>query len=297
MKNESASVDQSNENGTDPNSLINDSKNEPYVISDLSVTPNNWRQLRQYTDARIGLGRAGTSLPTREMLSFQLDHAQARDAVHLPLDTEQLMAALAERFPLALRLHSAVHDRGEYLRRPDLGRRLDSDSQDTLHSLNSQAWDISISIVDGLSSRAIHEQALPFLDVLLPRLEAMNLSIGPVALVEQGRVAIGDPIGEALHARMSIVLIGERPGLSSPDSMGIYYTWGAHTGSMDSERNCISNVRPKGQSYEAAAKLLEYLIREALVLKASGVVLKDDSETTSELGDGHAGNFLLPPDE
>lgn len=297
MKNESASVDQSNASDSDLTSLIDEGKKGSHPIYDASVTPNGWRQLRQYTDARIGLGRAGTSLPTREMLSFQLDHAQARDAVHLPLDTEQLMAALAKRFPLALRLHSAVHDRGEYLRRPDLGRQLDSDSLATLHTLNTQPWDISISIVDGLSSRAIHEQALPFLDVLLPRLEALNLSIGPVALVEQGRVAIGDPISEALRARMSIVLIGERPGLSSPDSMGIYYTWAAHTGSMDSERNCISNVRPKGQSYEAAAKLLEYLIREALVLKASGVVLKDDSETLSELGDGHAGNFLLPPEE
>lgn len=297
MKNESASVGESRGKGSSSTPLFDEGKKESHAVTDHSVTPNGWRQLRQYTDARIGLGRAGTSLPTREMLSFQLDHAQARDAVHLPLDTEQLMAALATRFPLALRLHSAVHDRGEYLRRPDLGRQLDSDSLATLHSLTAQPWDISISIVDGLSSRAIHEQALPFLDVLLPRLEAMNLSIGPVALVEQGRVAIGDPIGEALHARMSVVLIGERPGLSSPDSMGIYYTWGAHTGSMDSERNCISNVRPKGQSYEAAAKLLEYLIREALVLKASGVVLKDDSETTSELGDGHAGNFLLPPEE
>ncbi|MGJ8517760.1 ethanolamine ammonia-lyase subunit EutC [Carnimonas bestiolae] len=253
-----------------------------------SVVLNSWRNLRDYTDARIGLGRSGNSLPTQAMLAFQLDHAQARDAVHLALDTETMMAGLAQRFPLALRLHSQAQSRSEYLRRPDYGRLLDAPSTQQLAALNNQHCDISLSIVDGLSARAIHEQALPFVDALLPHIERASLSLGPVALVEQGRVAIGDPIGEALKARMSIVLIGERPGLSSPDSLGIYFTWQPRSGCLDSARNCISNVRPRGQSFTCAAQRLAYLINGALEIRASGIALKDNSEANAAplLGDG-----------
>ncbi|QJQ94315.1 MULTISPECIES: ethanolamine ammonia-lyase subunit EutC [Halomonadaceae] len=261
-----------------------------------SVTDNPWRRLREYTDARIGLGRAGGSLPTAAQLEFQLAHAQARDAVHLALDTERMVTKLSEHFDLVLRLHSAAHERSEYLRRPDLGRRLDEASARQLSELNTPPCDVALCVVDGLSSRAIHENALPFLDALLPLIEEEGWLTGPLALVEQGRVAIGDPIGEALNARMGVVLIGERPGLSSPDSLGIYFTWAPCTGRRDSERNCISNVRPRGQSYDAAARLLVYLMREASTLGVSGVALKDNSEAESQLGGGGGiqGNFLLP---
>lgn len=259
-----------------------------------TVVINPWNSLRRYTDARIGLGRSGGSLPTQQLLAFQLDHAQARDAVDLPLDTQTLMAGLHERVPLVVRLHSQANDRSEYLRRPDLGRCLDQESAQQLADLDCAGCEVSLCLVDGLSARAIHEQALPFLDVMLPRLAELGLNVGPVALVEQGRVAVGDPVGEALNASMSIVLIGERPGLSSPDSMGIYFTWQPHAGVMDSARNCISNVRPRGQGFQAAAGLLTYLIRGAQEIQASGVALKDDSDVASELGDGHSGNFLLP---
>lgn len=256
---------------------------------------NPWRRLRELTDARIGLGRVGGSLPTAAQLAFQMDHARARDAVHMALDTERLMPELDERFALALRLHSQAADRSEYLRRPDLGRRLSEASRQELARLPAGSCDVSICVVDGLSARAIHEQAIPFLDAALPEIERLGLSPGPVALVEQGRVAIGDPIGEALGARMSVVLIGERPGLSSPDSLGLYFTWAPRAGRRDSERNCISNIRPRGLSYANAARLLAYLMRQAQALGASGVVLKDDSEVDSRLGDGRTGNFLLPP--
>lgn len=259
-----------------------------------TVTANPWRQLSEHTDARIGLGRAGGSLPTAPHLAFQLAHAQARDAVHLPLDTEPMMETLNARFDQVVRLHSRAGDRGEYLRRPDLGRQLDEESLEQLSGMNVEQCDLSIAVVDGLSARAIHEHAATLLDHLIPGFESRGWSVGPVALVEQGRVAIGDPIGEALGARMGLVLIGERPGLSSPDSLGVYFTWQPHSGRRDSERNCISNIRPRGQSFESAATLILYLLDEAVRREVSGVELKDDSEVASDLGDGHQGNFLLP---
>ncbi|MFC0338708.1 Ethanolamine ammonia-lyase light chain [Kushneria avicenniae] len=259
-----------------------------------TVTDNPWRQLSEHTDARIGLGRAGGSLPTAPHLAFQLAHAQARDAVHLPLDTEQMMDALNARFDQVVRLHSRAGDRGEYLRRPDLGRQLDEKSLEQLSAMNVEQCDLSIAVVDGLSARAIHEHAATLLDHLIPGVESRGWSVGPVALVEQGRVAIGDPIGEVLGAHMGLVLIGERPGLSSPDSLGVYFTWQPQNGRRDSERNCISNIRPRGQSFESAAKLILYLLDEASRREVSGVELKDDSVVDSELGDGSQGNFLLP---
>ncbi|GHC19699.1 ethanolamine ammonia-lyase light chain [Kushneria pakistanensis] len=274
--------------------MTDNTKNSTDANTTSAVTTNPWQQLSEHTDARIGLGRAGGSQPTAPHLAFQLAHAQARDAVHLPLDTEQMMDALESRFEQVVRLHSRACDRGEYLRRPDLGRQLNDESLEQLTSMNVKQCDLSIALVDGLSARAIHEHAAILLDHLIPAFDERGWSVGPVALVEQGRVAIGDPIGEALGARMGLVLIGERPGLSSPDSLGVYFTWGPRAGRRDSERNCISNIRPRGQSFESAATLILYLLDEASRREVSGIELKDDSEGDSDLGDGSQGNFLLP---
>lgn len=276
---------------------MTDKSQPPEAGTPRTVITNPWQQLREHTDARIGLGRAGGSLPTAPHLAFQLAHAQARDAVHLALDTEQMMAELESSFDSVVRLHSQAGDRSEYLRRPDLGRQLSDESVEQLTTMNVEQCDLSITVVDGLSARAVHEHAATLLDHLIPAFEARDWSVGPVALIEQGRVAIGDPVGQALGARMGLVLIGERPGLSSPDSLGVYFTWGPKQGRRDSERNCISNIRPRGQSFDAAATLILYLLDEASRRELSGVELKDDSIVDSELGDGSAGNFLLPRDQ
>ena len=271
-----------------------DKSQTPETGTPRTVIANPWQPLREHTDARIGRGRAGGSLPTASHLAFQLAHAQARDAVHLALDTEQMMTELESRFDSVVRLHSQAGDRSEYLRRPDLGRKLSDESVEQLTAMNVKQCDLSITVVDGLSARAVHEHAATLLDHLIPAFEERGWSVGPVALIEQGRVAIGDPVGQALGARMGLVLIGERPGLSSPDSLGVYFTWGPQAGRRDSERNCISNIRPRGQAFDAAARLILYLLDEACRREISGVELKDDSIVASELGDGSQGNFLLP---
>lgn len=252
------------------------------------VTENVWRVLRQFTDARIGLGRAGVSLPTHELLKFQLAHAQARDAVHFPLDVERLVKdlsgsamELADKSPLLLK--SQAEDRWTYLQRPDLGRRLSEESRERLagyRSGDSDGADVAIVIVDGLSSSAIQNNAVPMATQFLRELagEPGDWRMAPLTIVEQGRVAIGDEIGERLGARVVVVLIGERPGLSSPDSLGIYLTWGPESGLSDARRNCISNVRPDGLSFEHASQRLLYLLREARRLGISGVSLKDRTE-------------------
>ncbi|HMW41955.1 MAG TPA: ethanolamine ammonia-lyase subunit EutC [Plasticicumulans sp.] len=257
------------------------------------VTPNPWTALRRHTDARIALGRAGLSLPSAAHLAFQLDHARARDAVHLPLERAALHAALAQASGLeVLDLHSAAADRLEYLQRPDLGRRLDEASRTLLAARPVTTCDVGFVIADGLSARAVHEHAAALLTALLPRLDGWTP--GPLALVEQGRVAIGDEIGAALGARLVVVLIGERPGLSSPDSLGLYLTWSPRPGRSDAERNCISNVRPAGLPYPAAAHRLAHLMNEARRRSLSGVGLKDDSEIARLPGGAGAGrNFLL----
>ena len=250
------------------------------------VVENPWRRLREFTDARIGLGRAGISLPTKELLEFQLSHARARDAVHFPLDCDGLMSALEASVLIPVkdihRLHSRADDRMTYLQRPDLGRRLNDYSRSLLqHDMAtddgvSRKYDLGIVIVDGLSSLAVQQNALPFLETLLPLVP--QLSLAPIAIVEQGRVAVGDEVGELLNARCVIVLIGERPGLSSPDSLGLYLTFNPHTGLTDAARNCISNIRPAGLSYNEAARRAQYLLNEAQRLQLSGVNLKDRTE-------------------
>jgi len=221
--------------------------------------------LRSFTPARVALGRSGVSLPTAELLRFQLDHARARDAVYGELDP----AAIA--MPHVL-LRSNARDRATYLRRPDLGRTLHAASR---AQLTPGDYDAAIVIADGLSAPAIHHHAVPLLEALLPRLADWRLA--PLSVVLQGRVAIGDAIGEALGARMVVVLIGERPGLTSPDSLGIYLTWDPRPGRTDAQRNCISNVRTEGIGYDLAAHKLHFLMSAARTRRLSGVALKEDA--------------------
>ncbi len=267
------------------------------------VTTNPWVSLRRFTAARIALGRAGISLPTQAQLAFQLAHAQARDAVHLELDVDKLATALSaavgRQNKPCLKLNSAAADRATYLQRPDLGRRLDAASIEMLNGLPRTARheqdsrpELALIVVDGLSALAIMQHAAPFLSLLHQRLATEDWSIAPVCIVRQGRVAVGDEAAYLLGAKMAVVLIGERPGLSSPDSMGLYLTWMPRPGMNDAGRNCISNVRPAGLSYKDAAAKLHYLLSESRRRQLSGVALKDDAvEETGLLAPPH--NFLL----
>jgi ethanolamine ammonia-lyase small subunit len=235
-------------------------------------------RLRDYTSARVELGRAGSSLRTRAWLEFQLAHAKARDAVHLPLAVNSLVLELKQKGIDSVSLSSAARNRDEYLKRPDLGRRLSDDSRARLAGLHSE-YDAAFVIADGLSALAVHRHAAPLLGLLLSNLD---WRIAPVAIVEQGRVAIGDEIGELLGARMVVVLIGERPGLSSPDSLGAYLTWHPRPGRTDAERNCVSNIRAEGLSYEVAAHKLQFLMDESMRLKLSGVRLKENAPSVGD---------------
>lgn len=255
-------------------------------MSDLPTEPETmWHALRRLTSARIGIGRAGGSLPTREVLDFQLAHARARDAVHLPFDAASLETQLHERGLATITVHSAAPDRSIYLQRPDLGRRLASDSRRILEQFTAEDTenaemkkrDVVFVIADGLSSLAVHEHAVPLLNLVLAELQPLDWRIAPIVIAQQSRVALGDEIGEVLDATLAVMLIGERPGLTAADSLGVYLTYRPHVGCSDAERNCISNVRPAGLSYTAAAHTLVYLLREARRLQRSGVDLKDDS--------------------
>ncbi|MEF2230723.1 MAG: ethanolamine ammonia-lyase subunit EutC [Pseudodesulfovibrio sp.] len=238
---------------------------------------DGWRSLKSFTDARIALGRAGTSLPTAAHLAFQLDHARARDAVHLPLDVKGFLDSLAGIGLTPVELHSRVADRRQYLLRPDLGRRLAPESAAGLEKLDAPPTDLALVVADGLSSAAIERQALPFLRAFLGEV-GDRLTLAPTAYVNLGRVAVGDEVGERLNARMAAVLIGERPGLSSPDSMGVYLTYGPRVGLTDESRNCISNIRPEGLHPADAASTLHYLVKGAMEKGLSGVRLKDERE-------------------
>lgn len=234
-----------------------------------------WDELRAHTSARLALGRVGFSLPTRALLEFGLAHAQARDAVHRALAIVDLQQQLLEAGFNALPAASRALDRHSYLLRPDLGRALQDRDYEFLQ-IQPQS-DIAFVIADGLSSFAVERHALPLL-MELRKLFSANWQAMPVVLVNQGRVAIGDDIGSALRSRLVVVLIGERPGLSSPDSLGVYLTFKPQRGRMDSERNCISNVRPEGLNYAAAAAKLAFLMRESLRMQLSGIALKDNSD-------------------
>ncbi|CAI0694452.1 ethanolamine ammonia-lyase subunit EutC [Serratia entomophila] len=239
---------------------------------------NGWEALRAFTDARIALGRTGASLPTDELLRFGLAHAQARDAVHQPFDSDRLAQALQDDGWPTLTVHSQAEDRAAYLRRPDRGRRLEPDSRKLLLGLPQQGADLLLVIADGLSSKAVHRQALPLLQALRPYLAALDISLAPVVLAHQARVALGDDIGVCLQAKAVAILIGERPGLSSPDSLGLYLTWGPNTQRRESERNCISNVRPEGLGYPQAAFKLAWLLEQAFQRRLTGIELKDESD-------------------
>jgi ethanolamine ammonia-lyase small subunit len=241
-----------------------------------------WRRLRAATPARIALPRAGSAIATPAHLAFQLDHARARDAVHAPLDPEALLEGLRERGLAALKLHSAAPDRATYLSRPDLGRRLDAASRRAVEAA-PRGCDLVFVIVDGLSARAVACHALPLIDQSLPAFRRDGWRIGPVAVVEQGRVAIGDEIGEILGAALVGVLIGERPGLTSPDSLGAYLTWQPQIGRTDAERNCLSNIRPAGMAYDEAAQRLNHLCGQARLRRCTGIMLKDETPSNPSL--------------
>ncbi|WP_420232944.1 ethanolamine ammonia-lyase subunit EutC [Pseudomonas sp. ABY48] len=266
------------------------------------VDPQNpWLSLRNLTPARIALGRTGTSLPTSAQLDFQFAHAQARDAVHLAFDHQGIRAQLSERGRESLLLHSAAADRHSYLQRPDLGRRLDDASAQQLQdyaTAHPGGVDLALVVADGLSALAVHRHTLPFLARLEEQIAAEGWSVSPVILVEQGRVAVADEVAQRLGAKMSVILIGERPGLSSPDSLGLYFTYAPKVGLTDAYRNCISNVRLEGLSYGMAAHRLIYLMREACRRQLSGVNLKDEAQVNtleSENAADMKGNFLLAP--
>jgi ethanolamine ammonia-lyase small subunit len=240
----------------------------PKVVGVGAADP--FRALRAATPARIGLGRAGQGLPTAAMLEFQLAHARACDAVHAALDVDHLQAALPSP---SLVVASAAPDRAAYLQNPDLGRRL----ADGAAGLERGDYDLALVVADGLSAPAVQAHAAPLIRALLARLP--DWSLAPVVIALGGRVAIGDPVGEALGARIVAVLIGERPGLSASDSLGVYVTWGPRPGRRDSERNCISNIRsPGGLSADEAAGKLAWLLGEIRRLGFSGVEVKDRRE-------------------
>ena len=244
--------------------------------------PDPWIQLRGFTPARIGLGRVGGSLPTQAMLDFELAHARARDAVHAAFDAEAIARAVRDAgFENPPIVSSQARNRMEYLLRPDLGRALDQQGREQLRQLTPQSHRLLFVIADGLSAIAPARHAVPVLREIraglgtMPRDSWENVT---VVVANQARVALGDDIGGLLGADAAVMLIGERPGLSSPDSLGIYLTWAPRPGRTDAERNCISNVRPQGLAYREAARRMVYLLCEARRLQISGVALKDDSE-------------------
>lgn len=260
---------------------------------DKTITVSNpWTHLRRHTPARIALGRTGVSLPTSEHLAFQLAHARARSAVHHAIDLSKLAQDLA-RFGPVVDVHSAAVDRPTYLQRPDLGRRLSPASAEKLAAEVKGPFDVAYVIADGLSAFAIEKNIVPFLEAMLPVSDKAGWTRAPLIVAGQARVAIGDEIGSIVGARMVVMLIGERPGLSSPDSLGIYLTFNPKAGLTDEARNCISNVRTEGLSYQEAAYKLHYLASEAMRRKLSGVNLKDDAEALPNPDSGAARNFLL----
>jgi ethanolamine ammonia-lyase small subunit len=259
-----------------------------------AITQDNWQSLSQFTSARIALGRAGMSLPTCATLEFQLAHALARDAVNIPLDFAKLEQRLTALGHQTLTLQTQAKNHSMYLQRPDLGRLLSASAMIRLEQEAQIQADAVVVVADGLSSTAIEHHAEPFLGLLLPRLHAMDYQLPPVCLVKHGRVAVGDAIAEHFAAKLCIVLIGERPGLSSPDSMGIYFTYQAKSGiSTDADRNCISNIHKNGLSYEQALKKLLFLISESEKIRLSGVNLKDETSDVEMSDRLRQANFLL----
>jgi ethanolamine ammonia-lyase small subunit len=238
-----------------------------------------WQGLKRFTNARIALGRSGASLPTAEVLSFALDHARARDAVHAPFDPVSLEGGLVTLGLNTLSVKSRAPNRTAYLVRPDLGRRLSEESAKAIAALQAEGCDVAFVVADGLSTTAVAENAVDFISHLLSMLKTAGFSVGPVALVENGRVALGDEVGECLRARLLVMTIGERPGLSAVDSLGVYLTFAPRVGRSDAERNCISNIRADGLKPPVAAEKAFWLVREALRRGLTGVNLKEETGT------------------
>ncbi|HTB98858.1 MAG TPA: ethanolamine ammonia-lyase subunit EutC [Terracidiphilus sp.] len=239
------------------------------------ITNSLSAKLRGLTPARVGLGRTGVSQATSDLLDFQMSHGRARDAVHARMDAGSLAAGIAAitRGPV-LTVHSRCADRVQYLQRPDLGRELDDASWNVLADKQTgESADLALVVADGLSALAVERHVVPLLQEWWPRLKGWL--VAPICVVEQGRVAVGDAIGERLGAMLSVVLIGERPGLSSPDSLGAYITWEPRVGRTDAERNCISNIRTEGLSYAQAAAQLSFFVMEARQRRLTGVSLKE----------------------
>lgn len=247
------------------------------------VTPSPWEELRAHTRARIALGRAGHSLPTREVLAFGEAHALARDAIHTPVDFGPVEAVLEEAGLPWLHLHTGADSRATYLRRPDLGRTVGPAALGRLRP-HAGTYDVALVVGDGLSAAAIRKSAPPFLRALLAELAGYRLA--PVALVQYARVAAGDPIGETLGARLTLMVLGERPGLLTPDSLGVYLTYGPRPGRLDSERNCISNIHAGGLSAVVAARAARQLVEASLSRALSGVHLRAEAALPGEGGDG-----------
>ena len=246
-------------------------------MKESPVVANNWAALRAFTPARIALGRAGSGLPTTELLRFGLAHARARDAVHHALDAEELATRLRELGLFPEIVKSAAPDRATYLRRPDLGRRLAPDS-----AISNSDRPFALAIEDGLSALAVERHAVPLVRALIA-LAPQRWAAASVAIALQGRVALGDEIGAAFGAQLILVLIGERPGLSSPDSLGAYLTFAPRVGRTDAERNCVSNIRPEGLGVEAAARRIDWIAATGVARGVTGVGLKDESACVVEL--------------
>lgn len=256
------------------------------TVSDNTHIPrlDPWSRLRVHTSARIGLGRVGDGLPTSQLLEFQMAHARARDSVHMPFEGENLARDIADLGLPVVTVQSRAANRAEYLQRPDYGRTLDEDSKARLLSVQDDAatedeaagaYDVVFILADGLSARAVHENGAEMLRQSL-RLLDESWKIGPVVIASQARVALGDEIASRVKAKISIILIGERPGLSSADSLGAYLTWAPKPGCSNAQRNCISNIRPAGFPVGEAARKLVYLMGEARKNGLSGVHLKDN---------------------
>ncbi|PHS72171.1 MAG: ethanolamine ammonia-lyase [Cycloclasticus sp.] len=235
-----------------------------------------WANLKRFTSARIALGRTGGSLKTNDWLDFKLAHAKARDAVHCEFDTQALAKELSNINNTTLLVSSCVKDRAEFLKRPDLGRFLDGSSKQLLCERIEKKSDLVIVVSDGLSATAVHAHVVNLLSKLMPQLQDANWSVQPVVIARYGRVAIEDEIGALLGAQIALILIGERPGLSAPDSLGAYLVYNPRTGNTDANRNCVSNIRPAGLGYQKATDTLFYLLSEIKRRHISGVELKDE---------------------
>ena len=238
-----------------------------------------WIALRRFTQARIALGRAGHAVPTQALLDFQLAHAQARDAVQLPWNINAFAGQLRDIGEETLILQTPVSNRSEYLRRPDFGRVLTEESRIRLCNFKARGVDVALIVSNGLSSTAVERRGIALLQTILEGLRVRQFRIAPICLVANGRVALLDDIGSVLDARVAVIVIGERPGLSAADSLGIYLGYAPKQGNTDAERNCISNIHPpEGLSYESATRKLLYLIEESIRRGFSGVALKDEMD-------------------